>query len=86
MQLLGWLRAGCAMLSSAPLIRCPWQSRGFVQSLTLLLLHGGEVLKSQGAYGRSPECIRLHNGFESSSGTRTTRKSACKQSQTIPDI
>lgn len=41
--------------------------------LTLLLLHGGEVLKGERANRGSPERISLHDGFQAGSAERKAR-------------
>ena len=72
---MAWLGASCAIFSSAP-TPSPTQSlsRGLARGFTLLLLHGGEIFKGECAHRGSPECISLHDGFQSRSTERRASK------------
>lgn len=57
------------------------RAEAWPQGFTLLLLHGGEILKGERAHGGSPERVSLHDGFQSGSAEREASNSTCTQSQ-----
>lgn len=70
-QWQGLLPDACIPLGSLTLPgSIPQQGPAWPQGFTLLLLHGGEILKGERAHGGSPECVSLHDGFQSGSAER----------------
>lgn len=71
---MSWPGARCATLSSGPAPHPCHRADTLPQGFTLLLLHGGEILKGKCAHRRSPESVSFHDGFKSSSGEGKVRK------------
>ena len=56
------------------------------QDVTLLLLHGGEILKGERAHGGSPERVSLHDGFQSGSEKRKPTKEVVNRAKKRTDF
>lgn len=75
-----WLGLLPDVLHSVRLPHPPWlysRAQAWPQGFTLLLLHGGEILKGERAHGGSPERVSLHDGFQSGSAEREASNRTC---------